>query len=532
MFMNDQEQEKIPAANDQPEQEEEQEAEHNPVWYETVELPKHPTLREKVIADVVVVGAGIAGLTTAYLLAKAGKSVVVLEAGETIGSGETAHTTAHLSNAFDDRFVETEKLIGTDRNFLLWQSHTTAIAQIDTIVHDEGIDCDFERLDGYLIPEAGTSEDILQDELGAIVRAGIPNVYYLESTPVPGFEGFPSLRFPAQGQFQPLKYLVGLAKAFEKYGGKIFVNTRVKKVDGGREVVLETENGILVGARATVLATNSPINDRLNTVFKQLAYRTYAIAMEVQDEIEPFLLWDTGDPYYYLRLSKGADGKTYLIIGGEDHEVGQEPESDDPFGELEDFARTYMPNLGEVVYQWSGQVQEPHDGIAFIGQQPLSPGIYVATGDSGQGMTHGTIAGMLISDLILGRDNNWEGLYSPARVNLNAADELVSEAAYVVSEYTKLVRPARGDTVENLAPGEADVFQEGTHKVAAYRSEDGDLHLCSAVCTHSGCIVAWNDIETSWDCPCHGSRFTPDGEVLIGPAVKPLKKAKLVVNRV
>ena len=274
-----------------------------------------------------------------------------------------------------------------------------------------------------------------------------------------------------------------------------------------------------------------PINDRVAIHTKQAAYPTYVIGARVpRGSITKALYWDTLDPYHYIRLQSAASVVTgtatgenaaddIVIIGGEDHKTGQEDDGTDRFSRLEAWARERFPAMQEVQFRWSGQVMEPIDGLAFIGQNPLDEdNVFIATGDSGMGMTHGTIAGILITDLINGRDNPWKTLYDPARKTLRAGMEFAKEAANMASQYTDWVTPGDVSSADEIATGIGAVLRRGIKKLAVYRDEDGSLHEMSAVCTYLGCLVAWNSLEHTWDCPCHGSRFDKYGHVVNGPA--------------
>lgn len=491
------------------------------VWME-VQLPEFSPLSGDRAADVCVIGAGIAGLTTAYLLARCGKSVIVLEDGW-VGSGETGRTTAHISSALDDRYYELERLHGTEGARLAAESHTAAIDRIESIAAEEGIDCEFERLDGYLFVPDGESTEVLNREYEAARQAGLREVEPVDRAPLALFDTGRALRFPRQAQFHPLKYLAGLARAIEAKGGKIFTRTHVTDVQGGRPGRAVTDHGTVI-AGAIVLATNTPVNDRFVIHTKQAPYRTYAVGMAVpRGSVHRALYWDTSDPYHYVRLANSADGaREILVVGGEDHKTGQKEEGEDPderFRRLEQWTRRRFPMVRETVWRWSGQVMEPVDGIAFIGRNPMdSPNIFIATGDSGNGITHGTIAGMLISDMISGRENPWEKLYDPGRKTLSAFGEFAREGANVALQYTDWLAEGDVDRVDAIPPGSGAVMRRGLAKVAVYRDESGAGHAFSAECPHMGCVVQWNDTERSWDCPCHGSRFDPLGNVVNGPA--------------
>ncbi len=499
------------------------------IWME-FEVPHFDPLTEDIQTDVCVIGAGMAGLTTAYLLTQAGKRVVVLDDGP-IGGGESGRTTGHLANEIDDRYLEIEKMHGAEGARLAYESHTAAIHQIEMIAQREGIDCDFVRLDGYLFVPPGEDTALLDDELAAAHRAGFTSVERIDRAPLAGFNTGPCLRFPGQGQFHVLKYLTGLARAITRDGGQIFCATRASdQIEGGPPARVSTENGPTVTADQVVVATNSPINDVWADLFaihmRQAPYRTYVIGARVPHGSVPYaLFWDTADPYHYVRLQKAesATSSAYdlLIIGGEDHKTGQADDAEERYGRLEAWARERFPMMTTIDFHWSGQVQEPADGLALIGANPGDePSIYIATGDSGMGLTHATIAGLLITDLILARPNPWASLYNPARRmrSVSAARELARENANVAWQYKDLVTGGDVKEVNEIQPGTGAVIRRGLSKIAAYRDAGGTVHERSAICTHLGCVVAWNSEEKSWDCPCHGSRFDAYGTVLDGPA--------------
>ena len=324
---------------------------------------------------------------------------------------------------------------------------------------------------------------------------------------------------------QPLRYCAGLVRAATARGARIFEASHANAVEAkdGRAFV-HLAAGPAVRASHVVVATNTPFNDRFAIHTKQAAYRTYAIAAPIARESVPIALyWDTEDPYHYVRVHDGEGGGELLIIGGEDHKTGQVDDTEARFARLEAWAHERFPAMGAVTHHWSGQVMEPIDGIAFIGRNPLDePNVYIATGDSGMGMTHGTIAGMLIRDLIRGRDNEWAALYDPSRKTLRAATEWLSENLNVARQITSLATPGEVSTVDEIPRGTGAVIRRGIAKVAVYRDHNGVLHQRSAICPHLGCVVAWNASEKSWDCPCHGSRFDALGRVVNGPSASDL----------
>src|SRR5687767_149852 len=495
----------------------------------TAAVPDEQRLAGDTTADVCIVGAGIAGLTTAYLLAKQGASVIVLDDGPTAG-GETCRTTAHLVSALDDRFYNLERLHGVDGARLAAQSHAAAIDRIERIVEAERIACDFSRLDGYLFVPPRDDIHQLEDELEAAQRAGLTDVSPVKRVPIASFDTGPALRFPRQGQFHVLNYLKGVAAAAKRAGARVYNQTQATKIEGGKHARVETARGV-VSAASVVVATNTPVNDLVAIHTKQAPYRTFVIGARVpRGSVTRGLYWDTPDPYHYVRIEtvgKGAKAHDVLIVGGEDHKTGQKDDAGRRFSALERWTRHRFPMVESIEYRWSGEVMEPVDGLAFIGRNPMdSDNVFVATGDSGNGMTHGTIAGMLLTDMILGRRNAWEKVYDPSRISLRSLGEFAKENLNVAVQYTDRVLAGDVDSVDKIKPNCGAIMSRGLQKVAVYRDPEGEVHEFSAVCRHLGCIVNWNSLEKSWDCPCHGSRYDALGHVTQGPANSDLEKVK------
>jgi glycine/D-amino acid oxidase-like deaminating enzyme/nitrite reductase/ring-hydroxylating ferredoxin subunit len=492
-----------------------------------VEIPRFEVLDSNHATDVCIVGAGIAGLTTALLLARQGCAVTVIEDGE-IGSGETGRTTAHLANALDDHYVDIEKLHGADGARLAAASHGAAIDTIERLGIEEEIECDFQRVDGYLFPAVPEDRKLLLEEQQAATRAGLRDVTLLPTSPHRHWHG-PCLRFPRQGQFHPLRYLAGLARSAVYHGARIFTHTHAEVIEGGDPACVQTRAGHVVTAKAIVVATNVPVNDRVVMHTKQAAYRTYAIALRVpSNTLEPALYWDTGDPYHYVRTAPFNESSLLLIAGGEDHKTGQADDGEERWRRLETWTRERFPQAQELHHCWSGQIIETIDDLAFIGHNPSdASSVYIATGDSGHGMTHGTLAGLVISDLFLGRDNPWAGLYDPARKTLRAAPAFVRENVNVARHYADWV--VHGESFDELdIPARSGaIVRRGLKHFAVYRDDIGALQVFDATCPHLGCVVHWNSTEHSFDCPCHGSRFDTAGRPINGPANVGLAEADL-----
>jgi len=489
------------------------------LWME-IELPEFFALKNHMEADVCIVGAGITGLTCAYNLAKKGKSVIVLEKGF-VGGGQTSHTTAHLSWVLDDRFFELEKLFGEEGARLAAISHSAAIDYIEQIICEEKIECDFERVDGYLFVPPEESLEVLDKEYTAIQKIGM-DVHYHPSVPFSKtFDTGPCLQFPMQAQFHVLKYLKGLINAILKYGGKIFSHTHVKNFEDGIPCFVITESGLKVTSESIIVATCTPVNDRLFIHTKQAAYRTYVISASVpKDSVPKGLYWDTEEPYHYIRIQKNLNDPLldWLIIGGEDHKTGQDQTINTKYKHLETWAKRRFPFINNIEYKWSGQVYEPVDSLGFIGKNPRNKKIYISTGDSGNGITHGTIAGILIPDLILGIVNPWEKLYDPSRKTFSAISEYIHENLNSIIQLKDWFTPGEKIQIEALDPGNGIILREGFKKIAVFKDMENKVHLNSAFCPHLGGCVRWNPGEKSWDCPLHGSRFDGCGHVIDGPA--------------
>ena len=500
------------------------------VWMATADTPESSKLATDETCDVCIVGAGIAGLTTAYLLTREGKKVILLDDGPTAG-GETARTTAHLVYYNDDGMAEVEKLHGTDGLRIATESHRAAVDKIEAITRQAEIDCDFYRVNGYLfITPGGQGMDFLKGEMDAAHRVGLKDAHFVDRAPLPGFDTGKCLCYPNQGQFHPLKYFAGLARAIQSNGGEIYNHTHAASIKGGKPATVETSQGRIVTARdAVVVTTNTPVNDLVTMHTKQAPYRTYVLGFKVSKGAIPrALYWDTMDPYHYVRLQElnDAEDSEVLISGGEDHKTGQANDPQRRYDEIEKWTRQRFPEAKEILFQWSGQVMEPPDHLAYIGRNPHdADNVFIATGDSGMGMTHGTIAGILLSDLIMGRANaEWEKLYDPSRMARSIAT-YVQENLNVAKEYLDLVTPGDVKSVDEIAADSGAILRRGLTKVACYRDKSGALHEYSAICPHMKCVVRWNGLEKTWDCPCHGSRFDAYGCVVNGPANSNLSPA-------
>ncbi len=501
-------------------------------WTASTGPIKYQKLSKSIETDILIIGGGISGLTTAYRLAVAGRQVTLVDDGY-IGSGETGRTTAHITYALDDRYYELERIFGKSKAMLAANSHLAALHWIDTTIRLENIKCGFRRVPGYLFLHSSDKSETLEKEYESTRRLGL----FTEALPrVPGIENLPDsrgIKFPGQAQFHPLQYLRGLAEAFTKYGGRIYTETRAENITKSGAMA----NGYQVKANHIVVATNTPVNDRVTIHTKQWPYRTYVIAATVPRGALPFALWwDTGnvksewitEPYHYVRLQEFDEKNDLLIAGGEDHKVGQAGREDVPetdrFDALREWTKSKFTMVENIAFKWSGQVLEPIDSLGFIGRNPGDDNIYIITGDSGNGMTHGTIGGLLISDLIMQKRNIWEELYSPSRITLNISGDYIREAGKMVSEYADWIWRKDIRDLAELKTGQGAILSTGLKKLAVYRDKDDEVHAFQAVCPHLGGLLQWNEEEKSFDCPAHGSRFTAMGKVINGPALNDLKK--------
>lgn len=497
-----------------------------PYWSTSSTFPTFSRLEGDAEADVVVVGGGVTGLTAAYLLAKAGRRVVVLERGR-CASADTGHTTAHLTMVTDARLSELVDRFGRPHAQAVWDAGLAAIATIDDIVREHAIDAGFAWVDGYLhAPRAGDAQGRADLESDAQLAADLGfDAEFLAAVPL---IGRPGVRFANQARIHPRRYLAGVAQALVARGGRIHEQSEVDEFrDDPRGVVA---NGHTVSCEDIVLATHNPLVGIGSlagaTLFqtKLALYTSYVIAGRVARGVVPDALWwDTADRYQYLRVEPHGDHDV-VIFGGEDHKTGQHEDTEACYRRLEGQLRAAIPEIS-LTHRWSGQVIETPDGLPYIGESAEHQ--YSASGYAGNGMTFGTLAGLMISDAILGRANPWTELFEPGRKALTRGlwDYVKENVDYPYYMIRDRFAGADARTLREVGRGQGKVIERKGAKVAAYRDEAGAVTLRSATCTHMGCTVAWNTAERTWDCPCHGSRFTPAGEVISGPAESPLPPA-------
>lgn len=483
--------------------------------------------------DVVIVGGGITGITTALLLQKAGKRVVVAEA-HNIGFGTTGGTTAHLNTFMDSSYPQISKNFSFDDARLVASAAKEAIDLVKQHIGEYKIDCSFKELPGYLfsINEKQTRD---LDEIVEVSKKVGVMVDMINSTVLP----IPYLKialFENQAQFHPLQYLYALAKAFEEAGGILLQHCRVlQATENGSVEVITTKGNIR--CRQLIYATHIPPGVNL-LHFRCAPYRSYAIAVQLKNDDYPkAVVYDMNDPYHYYRTQE-IEGQPYLVVGGEDHKTGHEDNTEACFRRLESHVRSFF-DVQAVHYKWSSQYFEPADGLPYIGHLPGHPdNIFVATGFGGNGMIYGTFAAILLKDLLLNNKTPYDELFDPNRIKPVAGfANFVAEAADVVGTLASGIFPAKKlAVVADLAPEEARIVDFEGKKMGIYKDKQGRLHAISPACTHIKCLVQWNTAEKTWDCPCHGSRFSYTGEVLTGPARKSLavfdlKSEELTIHR-
>ncbi len=489
------------------------------IWQD-VEIPI-PSSSDNSQYDVAVVGGGITGITCAYNLQRSGLNCIVLEAAN-IAFGTTGGTTAHLNNFFDTTYYQVEKDFGNDNAKLFSRCGEEAIAFIKNAVNAHDIDCDFAEQTGYVF---ATEESQLKEleQLSDSCNAMGLAMEYINDSPF----AIPYLKIvsiPSQAQIHPVKYIRALAEEFIHAGGVIQENCRVQDIKGKEMLTLETQKGNYE-AKHVIYATHIPPGVNI-LHFECAPYRSYAIAVQLNDQKYPEALgYDMEEPYHYFR-SHTIDGKKYLIVGGEDHKTGHTENTQHCFRNLESYVRKFY-DVASVDYTWSSQYYVPADGLPYIGHLPGNPdNVYCATGYNGNGMILGTMAGIILSDLIVKGDNKYKQLFNPGRVKPIAAfANVLKESADVIGDFIgDKFSVDKIKSFSELAPGEAKVVKHDGQTIAAYKDEKHELHLVNAACTHIKCNVAWNNAEKSWDCPCHGSRFDFNGNVLTAPARKNLGK--------
>jgi glycine/D-amino acid oxidase-like deaminating enzyme/nitrite reductase/ring-hydroxylating ferredoxin subunit len=498
--------------------------EHQSPWQSLTGHTIPTAFEQRTTYDALIVGGGITGLTAALLLQNAGKKVVIAEA-HTIGFGTTGGTSAHINTFADTTYQEAESAFGKEGAQLFADAINEGFGLIKANISTYRIDCDYEARTGYVYAEDDQQADQLDDAFEGAKAVGVP-VNYTIQVPTP-LKFQVALEFPGQAQFHPLKYVQALTEAFITAGGVILENTKIESLEKHEDTHVGVAGELKIYAKNVVYATHIPPG--INSYSLRCApYRSYVLGVKLKTDTYPdALVYDMQEPYHYLRTHIIA-GEKLLIAGGSDHKTGHD-EPEKAFDDLEKYIRKHY-NVSSVKYRWSSQYYVPVDGFPYIGQMPeAATGVYCATGYNGNGMMLGSIAGKILADLIQGKANKYEQTFSPSRLKPVAGfTAFVQENADVAYH---LIADRFGihetDSLKRLQPGTGKVVEIDGQKIAAYRNEQGGICALSPVCTHAGCIVNWNGEEKSWDCPCHGARYDINGQVLTGPATRPLSKLDL-----
>jgi glycine/D-amino acid oxidase-like deaminating enzyme/nitrite reductase/ring-hydroxylating ferredoxin subunit len=498
-----------------------------PSYWKSVTLPRFQPLNESLKVDVLIVGGGHTGIITAYLLKQAGLKVAIIER-DRCAQLNTGNTTAHLTCVTDLGLQQLVRSHGRDHAQAVWDAGLAAIHQIHEIISAENIACEFKRVPAYIHSSIIDDKDEtaeLKREAELAQELGFP-VDFVAEVPVFGREG---IRVANQAKFHPLMYLADLMTRIPGDGSHVFELTEAGEFDGSNNgEVRVTANGQVLTCDQVVIATDVPLAGLSNIASAALLqtkftpYTSYVIGAKLPPNTAPEMtFWDTSQPYYYLRIDHRPN-EDYAIFGGLDHKTGQAEQTSDLFLDLENTLHRFLPTA-KVDRRWSGQVIESHDGLPLIGQTAERQ--FVATGFSGNGITFGTLSGMMIRDAILGRKNPWRDLFDPGRLQTRGGvwNYLTENMDYPYYMIKDRLMASESQSLQTVKSGQGCILKLDGQRVAAYRHADGNVTKLSAICTHLGCIVHWNEAATSWDCPCHGSRFDVTGKVIAGPAETPLE---------
>jgi glycine/D-amino acid oxidase-like deaminating enzyme/nitrite reductase/ring-hydroxylating ferredoxin subunit len=494
---------------------------HESFWVATTKETDYPPLEGDVTVDVAVVGGGIAGLAAAFLLGDAGFSVAVLEMRRIL-KGVTGYTTAKLTSSHGIFYHDLILRFGAEKARMYADANQRAIDWVELTARERGIDCDFERTSAWTYTSREEEVRKVRFDYEAAHRLGLPVAF--EDSPSLPFGGKAAVRYDLQARFHPRKFLLGLAERFAEKGGMIFENTRARGFEEGAPCTVRTNRGKIV-ARDVIIATNYPFVYEGLYFTRLFPYRSYVVGIRAGNPPSRDMYYED-QPYHTVRPHP-ADGGELILVGGEEHKTGFGGDTVERYRRVAEYARKYF-DVASIDYWWSAHDADSADGVPYIGRLTQeSMHAYVATGFGGWGMTHGIIAGQLLADLIQGKKNPWSRLYNPSRVMVTGktVGQFVMENFSAVGHLVT-ANVSRGEKASpsDLRAGEGNVYSTGAGKAAISRDANGVLHAVSANCPHLGCIVRWNPAEQSWDCPCHGSRFDPGGEILQGPTVKKLKK--------
>jgi glycine/D-amino acid oxidase-like deaminating enzyme/nitrite reductase/ring-hydroxylating ferredoxin subunit len=489
---------------------------HDSLWIETSDGPPRPPLARDLNVDVAVIGAGITGATSALLLKQGGATVAVLEVGR-VCEGTTGYTTAKLTSLHGTAYRELTSNFGAEGARTYAHANEGGLARVASLVSELGIDCDFRRRPNYTYAETRAALSDIEEELEAARDAGLP-VTFTDTLDLP-FQVEGAVCLADQAEFHPRKYVLALAERIDGDGSYVFERTRAEGVDQGPPCRVRA-NGQTITAGTVIVATGMPILDRGLYFARETPVRSYVVAVRAASRLHGMYI-SSGQPTRSLRTHPTSDGEL-VLVGGESHKPGT-GNPDAAYERLEEFAREHF-DVEQVPYRWATQDYVTADGMPYVGRLwPFSDRILTATGFRKWGLANGTAAAMMLSDRVLGRENAWAGAFDSTRIKPLASARAMLKEGVQDGFHFFADRLRKRASADDVAPGEGRVVGSGLAQRAVYRDAGGALHAVSARCTHLGCIVSWNRAERSWDCPCHGSRFDTDGEVLQGPAVKPLR---------
>lgn len=493
-------------------------------WIATMPESKYPPLSGDMRMDVAILGGGIVGITTAFLLKEAGvPSVAVIEADRVI-TGVTGHTTAKVTSQHSLIYDRLISKFGKEQAQQYAESNQAAVEKIASIVSSKGIACDFARKPAYVYAGSEESSGNIRNEVDAAKSLGLPASFEAD-LPLP-FETYGAVRFSNQAQFHPRKYLCALAREIEGDGCHIFEKTRALKIEGDGPVIITTDKGT-IKAQKVIQATHFPIHDKPGLLFQRLYQsRSYVLGVRIQEPFPQGMFINAEEPVRSLR-SQPAEGGELILVSGEGHRTGEGNEIDH-YRNLEKWIRSVY-SVNSIDYHWSTQDVITVDHVPYIGRLTSdNENVYIATGFRKWGMTTGTAAAMILTDMVLGRSNPWEEVYNPSRFKpVESAKTFFSQAAEATKGLVGDRITPTHEKASQILPGEGAIVKIEGERVAAFRDKTGILHTLDPSCRHMGCIVSWNNAEKTWDCPCHGSRYSAEGEVIKSPAVYGLKEKKI-----
>lgn len=492
-----------------------------PYWLDSTTVPTFQRLEEDIKTDIAIVGGGITGITAAYLLSQQGIQVTLIEAGHIL-TGTTGHTTAKVTAQHGLIYDQLIQQHGEDAAKLYYEANREAIELITELINTHSIDCDFTHQDAYIYGNTETSVSQIKKEMLAYQKLGIPGDFTDTipfSIPCQG-----ALIMKDQAQFHPLKYLTALIPPILEKGGVMYEKTTALKIEDNEQTIILLENGSRLSCNSVIVASHFPFSDELGLYFARMhVERSYVLAIKAEKDFPNGMYYSADTPSRSLRYTE-MNGEKLILVGGESHKTGQGIPTHQHYLALQDFSEQYL-GIKEIPYRWSAQDMVTPDKLPFVGPTTTGhPNVLVATGYKKWGMTSGTIAAKILADTILEKKNRYADLFKPSRLkglgnmvkdNLDVAKHLIEgKLEYILK------------TPDDLNNDEGDIVLINGKRAGCYRDPQGQLHLVDSTCTHMGCEVNWNSGDRTWDCPCHGSRYSIDGEVLDGPTVEPLRKVE------